>query len=163
MVKNQQGGVWGGQGKDGCGPYQAVNQSRVAKNGGGVVGFRQSAWPTLQQSQQQLPGSGMRAVFLGNPAGGAKRECSGTGVFIPRRTGTPSESRKKPGVYIQFSCSGSTANMHSQLDFLFNIQENSVFYAVYLALIVENERVFCSVASVRVVFFWFCSHGLWCN
>ncbi|XP_019198138.1 PREDICTED: uncharacterized protein LOC109191910 isoform X2 [Ipomoea nil] len=93
MVKNQQGGS--------IGPYQAVNQSRIAKNGGGGVGFRPpSAWPTLQQSQQQqLPGSGMRAVFLGNPAGGggAKRECSGTGVFIPRRTGNPSESRKKPG------------------------------------------------------------------
>nr|GMC75821.1 uncharacterized protein LOC109191910 isoform X2 [Ipomoea batatas] len=86
MVKNQQGGS--------IGPYQAANQSRIAKNGGGGVGFRPSAWPTQQQSQ--LPGSGMRAVFLGNPGGGAKRECSGTGVFIPRRTGNPSESRKKP-------------------------------------------------------------------
>ncbi|KAM7531921.1 hypothetical protein LguiB_035331 [Lonicera macranthoides] len=60
-----------------------------------VVGLSPCAWPTLQQSQQQLqqPGSGMRAVFLGNP-GGAKRDCTGTGVFLPR---TPTQNRKKPG------------------------------------------------------------------
>lgn len=56
-----------------------------------------SAWPTLQQSlQQACRGSGMRAVFIGNP-GGAKRECAGTGVFLPRTVGTPAEPRKKPG------------------------------------------------------------------
>nr|GEY94863.1 hypothetical protein [Tanacetum cinerariifolium] len=57
-----------------------------------------SAWPTLQQSQQQLQpqrGSGMRAVFLGNP--NLKRECSGTGVFLPRQVGAPTEPRKKQG------------------------------------------------------------------
>ncbi|PWA41582.1 hypothetical protein CTI12_AA551040 [Artemisia annua] len=58
-----------------------------------------SAWPTLQQSQQQQPqpqrGSGMRAVFLGNP--NLKRECSGTGVFLPRQVGAPTEPRKKQG------------------------------------------------------------------
>nr|GMC74302.1 uncharacterized protein LOC109191910 isoform X2 [Ipomoea batatas] len=109
MVKTQQGGS--------IGPYQAANQSRIAKNGGGGVGFRPSAWPTQQQSQ--LPGSGMRAVFLGNPGGGAKRECSGTGVFIPRRTGNPSESRKNPGGFLWVP---THSNMHSQLDFSFNIQ-----------------------------------------
>nr|GLL36258.1 uncharacterized protein LOC109150907 isoform X2 [Ipomoea trifida] len=56
-----------------------------------------SAWPTLQQSLQQPGrGSGMRAVFIGNP-GGAKRECAGTGVFLPRTVGTTAEPRKKPG------------------------------------------------------------------
>ncbi|XP_019154452.1 PREDICTED: uncharacterized protein LOC109150907 isoform X2 [Ipomoea nil] len=55
-----------------------------------------SSWPTPQQSlQQPCRGSGMRAVFIGNP-GGAKRECSGTGVFLPRTVGTPAEPRKKP-------------------------------------------------------------------
>lgn len=57
-----------------------------------------SAWPTLQQSQQQLQpprGSGMRAVFLGNP--NLKRECSGTGVFLPRQVGAPTEPHKKQG------------------------------------------------------------------
>ncbi|CAN4126190.1 unnamed protein product [Withania somnifera] len=54
-----------------------------------------SCWPSLQQPQQQLPGSGMRAVFLGSP--GPKRECAGTGVFLPRRIGTQTETRKKPG------------------------------------------------------------------
>lgn len=56
-----------------------------------------SGWPSLQQSQfqQQQPGSGMRAVFLGNP--GPNRECAGTGVFLPRRIGTQTETRQKPG------------------------------------------------------------------
>lgn len=39
----------------------------------------------------------MRAVFLGNPNG--KRECAGTGVFLPRRVGNFSEPRKKSGWY----------------------------------------------------------------
>lgn len=63
-----------------------------------------AAWPTLQQSQQQQQqqqqqpnGSGMRAVFLGDT--GAKKERTGTGVFLPRRVGTnPAENRKKPGI-----------------------------------------------------------------
>lgn len=73
------------------------------------LGLSMSAWPTLQQSHQPQgqgqqaqsqpqshpPGSGMRAVFLGNP--GAKRECTGTGVFLPRQIGTQTDSRKKRG------------------------------------------------------------------
>lgn len=35
----------------------------------------------------------MRAVFLGAP----KKECAGTGVFLPRRVNTLPETRKKPG------------------------------------------------------------------
>ncbi|XP_074340036.1 uncharacterized protein LOC141677857 [Apium graveolens] len=71
------------------------NRGRNANNGR-ALGLSHSAWPTLQQSQQpqQQPGSGMRAVFLGNP--GAKRECSGTGVFLPRRVGTATETLKRP-------------------------------------------------------------------
>ncbi|CAD6229126.1 unnamed protein product [Miscanthus lutarioriparius] len=58
-----------------------------------------SAWPPLQKSQQQQqqpPASpaGMRALFLTPP--GAKRECAGTGVFIPRHAGAPAEPKKKP-------------------------------------------------------------------
>ncbi|XP_051130467.1 uncharacterized protein LOC127250994 [Andrographis paniculata] len=61
-----------------------------------------AAWPTLQQSRQQQlhqSGSGMRAYFLGG-AGGAKKERTGTGVFLPRRFTNGSnapEPRKKPG------------------------------------------------------------------
>nr|DAD17881.1 TPA_asm: hypothetical protein HUJ06_019344 [Nelumbo nucifera] len=36
----------------------------------------------------------MKAVFLGGS--GTRRECCGTGVFLPRRIGSPAESRKKP-------------------------------------------------------------------
>lgn len=85
---------------------QQVAENR-ARNGvnGSLMNLPNSSWPTLQQSQsqQQQPntGSGMRAVFLGNP--GPKRECAGTGVFLPRRIGTQTETRKKPG-NIFFPC-----------------------------------------------------------
>ncbi|KAI3694529.1 hypothetical protein L1987_77496 [Smallanthus sonchifolius] len=60
------------------------------------------AWLTPKQAQAQAqpppqrpPGSGMRAVFLGNPS--TKRESSGTGVFLPRQPGAPTEPFKKRG------------------------------------------------------------------
>ncbi|XP_073152817.1 uncharacterized protein [Henckelia pumila] len=57
-----------------------------------------AAWPTLQQSHQQpplVPRSGMRAIYHGD--NGAKKERTGTGVFLPRRYDTiPPETRKKP-------------------------------------------------------------------
>ncbi|XP_009776229.1 uncharacterized protein LOC107809166 [Nicotiana tabacum] len=74
---------------------QQLNQRRGQNGADRSV----SAWPTLQQSHQQQqqtqPGSGMRAVFLGNT--GPKRECAGTGVFIPKRPGIQTEPRKKTG------------------------------------------------------------------
>ncbi|XP_021897389.1 uncharacterized protein LOC110814282 [Carica papaya] len=84
----------------GTGQYQMVpNRGRniefIANRASGrPLGLSPSAWPPLQQAPQQQNGSGMRAVFLGNPA--AKRECTGTGVFLPRRVGTSTETRKKP-------------------------------------------------------------------
>ncbi|CAA2971507.1 uncharacterized protein LOC111369366 isoform X2 [Olea europaea var. sylvestris] len=93
MMKQQQGsGVWG-QGKGGY-PQMVPN---VRRNGGERTlprDFSMATWPTLQQSQRQ-PGAGMRAMFLGDT--GAKKERAGTGVFLPRRFGTPTETRKKPG------------------------------------------------------------------
>ncbi|XVF24001.1 hypothetical protein REPUB_Repub13aG0089000 [Reevesia pubescens] len=82
-------------------------QSRARNNviGGRPLGLPQSSWPPLQvQSQQQQQpqqnsGSGMSAVFLGG-SGSVKRECAGTGVFLPRRYGNnnnPPEPRKKSG------------------------------------------------------------------
>ncbi|XP_055812539.1 uncharacterized protein LOC129882317 [Solanum dulcamara] len=107
MVKQVQGQGVLGNGKGGFRQFP-LNQSHQqlaenrARNGvKGTLNLPNSAWPTLQQSQQlqqqQQPhsGSGMRAVFLGNP--GPKRECAGTGVFLPRRVGTQTETRKKPG------------------------------------------------------------------
>ncbi|KAJ0027518.1 hypothetical protein Pint_35292 [Pistacia integerrima] len=111
MMKQQQGSsVWVGpqsQAKATTGLYQ-VGLTRVqSRNTTRPLGLSPSAWPPLQQAQQQQQnGSGMRAVFLGAPSG--KKECAGTGVFLPRRVNTPTETRKKPGtgkIHYQITCS----------------------------------------------------------
>ncbi|KAJ1411237.1 hypothetical protein SESBI_21278 [Sesbania bispinosa] len=90
---NQQGSVWG------CGAQRRSNQMVPNRGrnsdvrGGCNMGLSPSAWPPLQHAKQQY-GSGMRAVFLGNPSG--KSERTGTGVFLPRCVDAPAESRKKP-------------------------------------------------------------------
>lgn len=75
------------------------NRTRNDSVNGRPVAPTASAWPTPQQSQpqpqQRPPGSGMRAVFLGNPT--TKRESTGTGVFLPRQIGAPTEPLKKRG------------------------------------------------------------------
>lgn len=96
MMKQQSSGVWGGHHK-GAGLFQQPQTQSVVhkgvRNPVRSLGLSPSAWPPLQQHHQG--GSGMRAVFLGNPGG--KRECAGTGVFLPRRV-TTVETRKKPGL-----------------------------------------------------------------
>ncbi|XP_052177053.1 uncharacterized protein LOC127791235 [Diospyros lotus] len=98
MMKQQGSAIWG-QAKP-VGLYQQNQTHQMvqnrARNNGRPLGLSQSAWPTLQQSQQQQPpnSTGMRAVFLGNA--GAKKECAGTGVFLPRRLSSSTEARKKP-------------------------------------------------------------------
>ncbi|XP_027068035.1 uncharacterized protein [Coffea arabica] len=89
-------GVWG-QAKFQFSQTQQM-MLNSGRSGGKKPNLSMAAWPTLEQQSQrplQHPGSGMRAVFLGNP--NIKRECAGTGVFLPRRFGTPAVSRKKSG------------------------------------------------------------------
>lgn len=76
-----------------------TNEAGVNRNSR-PLGLSPSAWPPLQapqqqQQQTQQEGSGMRVVFLGTP--GSRKECAGTGVFLPRRVGNPPEMRKKSG------------------------------------------------------------------
>ncbi|XP_075637957.1 uncharacterized protein LOC142610118 [Castanea sativa] len=124
MVKQQgSSAVWGGQAKA-SGRYQQSqsqrqtqqvvqnqNQNRARTSNefacgrnGRPLGLSPSAWPPLQQAQQQQQppppqnlhnGSAMRAVFLANPGG--RKESAGTGVFLPRRVDSPSDTRRKPG------------------------------------------------------------------
>ncbi|KAJ7950232.1 TIP41-like protein [Quillaja saponaria] len=106
LLKQQQNSFWGGPTKPTPRLLQHQNSQMVPNGGrntelfGGrntrPVGLSSSVWPPQQQAQQQNQqlGSGMRAVFLGNPVG--KRECAGTGVFLPRRVDNPAESRRKP-------------------------------------------------------------------
>ncbi|CAK9135685.1 unnamed protein product [Ilex paraguariensis] len=94
--------------------------SRIGFGGGGFVqsgrcgkplGSVQSPWPPSQFQHQIQPlqnsGSGMKTVFFGGSGGGGsggggKRVCAGTGVFLPRRYGNPSETpRKKPAGVVQ--------------------------------------------------------------
>lgn len=107
---NSSSSEWGVQQNHCVGVYQQrqSNNQLVPNRGRNnrPLGLSASAWPSLQhakqlqlqqqQNQQQYGSSnGMRAVFLG----GVRRECAGTGVFLPR----PAESRKKPSNNTVFS------------------------------------------------------------
>lgn len=118
-LKPQQcGAAWGRQVKVGWSAQaQAQNhhyyhqqiQTRVRNTGfenGSRCGrplnlTQQSAWPPLQvQNQNQQPlhnRPAMGATSAPVAGSGAKRECAGTGVFLPRRYSNPPESRKKSG------------------------------------------------------------------
>ncbi|KAK3034934.1 hypothetical protein RJ639_032334 [Escallonia herrerae] len=93
--QKQECSIWGNEGRF---PHQLGLQNRDL-SGGRQLGLALSAWPPLQvhqlQDQAQLrSGSGVRTGFNGG-SGGVKRECAGTGVFLPRRYDNPTESRKK--------------------------------------------------------------------
>ncbi|XP_022743550.1 uncharacterized protein LOC111294497 [Durio zibethinus] len=90
LMKQQNPSVWGGLHQQ---QHHVVQNRGKNSNTNRPLSLSPSAWPPLQQQSQPQNGSGMRAVFLGNPT--VKRECAGTGVFLPRRIGTP-EPRKKP-------------------------------------------------------------------
>ncbi|OVA17745.1 hypothetical protein BVC80_1835g123 [Macleaya cordata] len=110
LKQQQNADVWGRNGKHAqTAQHHHQHLRNGVASGGGFsngrcvrpLGLSSSAWPPLQHQQQhqpqpqpQQPGSGMRAVFLGGS--GTRRESSGTGVFLPRRIGNTSDSRKKP-------------------------------------------------------------------
>ncbi|KAE8692432.1 hypothetical protein F3Y22_tig00110833pilonHSYRG00043 [Hibiscus syriacus] len=69
------------------------NRARSNNSTNRPMGLSPSACLPLKQQTRMTNGSGMQAVYLNHPT--AKRECAGTGVFLPRRIGAPSEPRKK--------------------------------------------------------------------
>lgn len=91
-MKQQLSAAWARQGRARGG---GVGVGGYGIEGRGVARPLGLPPPLQTQQQQPQPGSGMRAVFLAGP--GARRESAGTGVFLPRRVGTPTESLKKPG------------------------------------------------------------------
>lgn len=112
LVKQQSNSIWG---------ERQVYQNRAStvsvENGGfdgngrcgKAPGMPESVWPPLQvQKQQQYyqnqkhsggGGAGRSAAFRRGGSGGVgvKRECAGTGVFLPRRYTTAPDSRMKSG------------------------------------------------------------------
>ncbi|XP_073037362.1 uncharacterized protein [Primulina eburnea] len=90
-----------------CGMWYGPQQQMYDYMSGKAVGrMDQAAWPVKQNPTRNI-GTGNRAFLLGGPGGGvaAKRECAGTGVFLPRVYGSSnasscnaysSESQRKP-------------------------------------------------------------------
>ncbi|KAL0003232.1 hypothetical protein SO802_017013 [Lithocarpus litseifolius] len=118
VMKSQCSSIWGRQQvKVGLATLQQrepqlQTQSRVrstngyesGRSGARSLGLPQSAWPSLQAQQQSQVlnpnGSSMRAgVLLSGSNTSVKRECAGTGVFLPRRYSNPPDSRKKTSMF----------------------------------------------------------------
>ncbi|KAF7148350.1 hypothetical protein RHSIM_Rhsim03G0138400 [Rhododendron simsii] len=153
VLKQQWSCIWGRQ-------IPSQQQGFQSSSGGyeRQVGLSEPAWLPVQVQRQNHPsqrrqcgGSGMRAVFLGGSGG--KRECAGTGVFIPRRYGSnnPSECRKKPGCdsrcsaallparVVQALNNGSFDNMASQSQA--QPQFNNAFGPEYDNLMMRNAML----------------------
>jgi hypothetical protein len=89
MMKRQGSVSWNHSKPVGISQYHQNPQMVQNRTPHRPANMAHNGWPAPQQPQR------MRAVFLGN--GASKRESAGTGVFLPRRVGTPTESRKKQG------------------------------------------------------------------
>ncbi|XP_009758884.1 uncharacterized protein [Nicotiana sylvestris] len=119
MARQQSSAMLNRQVKNGWFNEQPVCQNRGLRSGFGVGGFvesnrcgrvvgdsGQTGWSALPFEQQNhyqgQSGSGMRAGHMGGSGNCGvvkKRECAGTGVFLPRRycSQNSTDSRKKPG------------------------------------------------------------------
>eukprot|EP01018_Ginkgo_biloba_P005627 Gb_08953 [translate_table: standard] len=75
-------------------PVQQM-QARPGQKSAGTVRSADHSYPSWPPIQ--VGGSGMQAVFLGS--NGSGRESGGTGVFLPRRVGKGSDSKKKKPAY----------------------------------------------------------------
>lgn len=139
---------------------QSQTQSRVRSStgfesgrNGRTLGLSQSAWPSLQaQNQNQVPnhnGPSMRTVVLGGSSS-VKRECAGTGVFLPRRYNNPTDSRKKtscptvlvPAKVVQaLNLNFDDLNGHAQPRFLTGFaSEHDAIMARRNALLAAQQR-----------------------
>jgi len=109
-IAKTQNTIWGGLQKQNGGVFQQRNAVVDGRNNNtnntnnnnnnnvAASGLSSSAWPTLQNAQQQQiqnPQPYMRAVFLGNGYGSS----TGTGVFLPRPVESRNSTKKQPGDY----------------------------------------------------------------
>lgn len=98
--------------------YQPLEQN--GNSNGRAPGLSPSAWPTLQQSKSHkqpflVPWTSS-AILMNSNSNVPKRECSGTGVFLPMPrpvATTPSETsrKKQPGTYISLTFSYFMGNL----------------------------------------------------
>uniref|UniRef100_A0A803P1R8 TIP41-like protein n=1 Tax=Cannabis sativa TaxID=3483 RepID=A0A803P1R8_CANSA len=118
-------------------------QNRGRNNGyengrcGRALNLSQSAWPSLQvQNQNQLPNRPAMGAAAPHTGSGAKRECAGTGVFLPRRYSNPPESRKNQALNLSFEDS----NGYSQPRFGCNIAPDHEALMARRNAILDQQR-----------------------
>ncbi|XP_010264108.1 PREDICTED: uncharacterized protein LOC104602196 [Nelumbo nucifera] len=98
----------------------------------------------------------MRVVFLGGSS--TRRECCGTDVFLPRRMGSPAESRKKPAcstvllparvvhaLKLNFDDMGARPRIHG----VFAATENDLVTARSNASLSQQKRSYRSQGSMN--------------
>ncbi|KAJ9175803.1 hypothetical protein P3X46_014317 [Hevea brasiliensis] len=105
VKQEQRPSVWGwqqmkGSWQDELQPHQQLQQQHQIQSSGRSVrplDLPRSAWPPLQvqpnHHMHQHYYSAKRATFLGGSC--ARKECAGTGVFLPRRCVIPADCKKK--------------------------------------------------------------------
>jgi hypothetical protein len=145
-----QSSVWGREAIEAWPSRQQIHhQNRVSNSPSEIgktwrqLGFSQSAWPPLQTERQlgQNPppppsaqgGFTLRSIPVGRSDSGVKRECAGTGVFLPRRFVNLNEPRNKTGP--------NPTNLNSTTNFQNQAHGNGGLAPNYNAIMARRKEV----------------------